>query len=63
MPKFLAERKISSSSQHEHVVSARMIEEHFGDARPIYKITRRDVIEYKNALLELPSNYIKRFPG
>ncbi len=63
VPKFLAERNISESSQHEHVVSARMIEEHLGEARPIYKITRRDVIDYKNALLDLPSNYVKRFPS
>lgn len=63
VPKFLAERKISSASQHEHVVSARMFEEHLGEPKPIYKITRRDVLDYKNALLELPSNYVKRFPN
>jgi len=63
LPRFLAERQIRASSQNEHVVSVRMVEEHFGEARPIYKITKRDVIDYKNALLELPSHYVKRFPG
>lgn len=59
---FLKERNIGTGSQHEHSVSVRMFEEHLGESRPIYKITRRDVIDYKNALLELPSNYTKRFP-
>ena len=39
-----------------------MFEEHLGEAKPIYRVTRRDVLDYKAALLELPTNYVKRFP-
>jgi integrase len=59
---FLKERDIGTGSQHEHSVSVRMLEEFFEEPKPLYKITRRDVIDYKGALLELPSSYSKRFP-
>lgn len=61
--KFLAERNISQASQHEHLVSVRMFEEFLGEPKPAHQITRRDLIEYKNALLQTPANYVKRFPG
>jgi hypothetical protein len=59
---FFKERNMSGGNQHEHGVSVRMFEEHLGEAKPLYKITRREVIAYKAALLELPTNYVKRFP-
>ena len=62
LPKYLAERQMGPSSQNEQGVSVRMFDEFFGEPRPVYKITRRDVIDYKNALLELPAHYQKRFP-
>lgn len=62
LPLFFKERNISGGNENEHEVSVRMFEEHLGEAKPLYKITRRDVLDYKAALLELPANYVKRFP-
>jgi integrase len=63
LPAFLAERKASQAMQHEHVVSVRMFDEFTEGAKLAHKITRKDVHEYKRALMEAPSNYTKRFPG
>ena len=62
LPAFFKERNISPGNENEHEVSVRMFEDHLGEPKPLYKITRRDVLAYKAALLELPSNYAKRFP-
>jgi len=62
LPAFFKERNISGGNENEHEVSVRMFEEHLGEPTPLYKITRRDVLAYKAALLELPANYVKRFP-
>ena len=40
-----------------------MFEEHLGEAKPIYRITRQDVRGFKQALSDLPANATKRFPG
>ncbi|MCC6891162.1 MAG: site-specific integrase, partial [Hyphomicrobiales bacterium] len=56
------EKGAKSATAYEYAVAARMFEELLGEAKPAYRITRRDVIEYKNALRETPSNYTKRFP-
>ena len=34
-----------------------------GEDRPVYRITKGDVISFKKALQELPANHTKRFPG
>jgi integrase len=60
---FLKERNISVGTQHEHGVSVRMFEEFLGAPKPVYTITKRDIINYKNALLELPAHYTQRFPN
>jgi integrase len=63
LPAFLGERGASPSMQREHHVSVRMFEEHLGEPRPVYTITRKDVNAYKRALMEAPARYTKRFPG
>lgn len=63
LPRFLAERGASGANQSEHYVSVRMFEQFLGGAMPVYMITRTHLNGYKNALMQTPSNYIKRFPG
>lgn len=57
-----AEKGAKSATNYEYETAVRMFEEHLGEAKPVYKITRLDVLGYKDALLKTPSNYTKRFP-
>lgn len=59
----MVEKKARPASVYEYQVAVRMFEEHLGEARPVYTITRRDVLSYKAALMEAPANYTKRFPN
>lgn len=63
LPRFLAESEMSEASKNEHDVSVRMFDEFTGEPRPLFRITRRDVLAYKDALLATPANYVKRFPN
>ncbi|GJD75090.1 site-specific integrase [Methylobacterium goesingense] len=63
VPLMTAEKKAPPASVYEYEVAVRMFEEHLGEARPAYTITRRDVLSYKTALMETPANYTKRFPN
>lgn len=47
---------------YEYEVAVRMFDEFLGEPKSAYRITRQDVLAYKNALLETPANYTKRFP-
>ncbi|MFK5596349.1 tyrosine-type recombinase/integrase [Methylobacterium sp. HMF5984] len=58
----MVEKKARPASVYEYEVAVRMFDEHLGEARPVYTITRRDVLSYKAALMETPANYTKRFP-
>jgi integrase len=40
-----------------------MFEEALEEARPVYRVTRADLMVFKRALAETPSNYTKRFHG
>ncbi len=59
---FANEKGAKSATTYEYETAVRMFEEHLGEARPVYKITRPDVIGFKDALLKTPANYTKRFP-
>lgn len=59
----MVEKKAKPASVREYEVAVRMLDEHLGEARPVYTITRRDVLSYKAALMETPANYTKRFPN
>lgn len=63
VPLMLAEKKAQAATAYEYGVAVRMFEEHLGEARPVYTITRRDLLSYKAALMDTPANYTKRFPG
>jgi hypothetical protein len=63
LPKFLNERKPSERTTRDYEVAVQLFEESLGDERPLYRITRGDMIIFKNTLLELPANHTKRFPG
>lgn len=63
LPLFHSERKSRPATQKEQDVAVRMFEEFLGRAKPINAITDHDVVTYKFALAETPSNYTKRFPG
>ncbi len=56
-------RTLSPKTMDEHKVAVRMLEEFLGQGTPAASITRQDMLAYKRALLETPSNYRKRFPG
>lgn len=63
LPAMLKEKQAKDATEYEYGVAVRMFEEFLGDGRPVYRITRADVLAYKNALLDTPSNYSKRFPN
>lgn len=63
LPLYVAEKKPRPGTEYEHGVAVRMFEEFLGEARPVHTITHTDVLAYKRALMETPSNYTKRFPG
>jgi integrase len=54
----LAEKTLS-----EHRVAIRMLVEFLGGDIPAVSVTRRDLLQYKQALLRTPTNYAQRFPG
>jgi len=56
------EKGAKSATNYEYETAVRMFEEHLREAKPVYKITRLDVLGFKDALLKTPSNYTKRFP-
>ncbi|WP_293808403.1 tyrosine-type recombinase/integrase [uncultured Bosea sp.] len=58
----MTEKQGKPGTVYEYEVAVRMFEEFLGEAKPAYRITRQDVLAYKNALLETPANYTKRFP-
>ncbi|SDA15560.1 Phage integrase family protein [Methylobacterium sp. UNC378MF] len=62
VPLMMAEKKAQAATAYEYGVAVRMFEEHLGESRPVYTITRRDVLSYKAALMDTPANYTKRFP-
>jgi integrase len=58
----MKERGTTPSVNRELEVACRMFEEHLGEEKPAYRITRQDVLSFKRALAETPSNYVARFP-
>lgn len=60
---FASERSATPATNKECEVAVRMFEEFLEDAKPLYRITRQDVLGFKRALAETPSNYTKRFKG
>ena len=63
VPEFIKERGASPQTNYQWQITARMFEEHLGEAKPLYRITRQDVRGFKQALSDLPANATKRFPG
>ena len=60
---FIKERKPTDKIAYGYIVTVRLFEEVLGEAKPIYRITRGDVLNFKRALQDLPANHTKRFPG
>lgn len=60
---FAGEKGSRPGTVYEYQVAVRMFEEFLGEPRPVYAITRQDVLGYKRALMETPANYTKRFPA
>lgn len=63
VPLVIAEKKARAASANEYEVAIRMFEEHLGEPRAAYRVTRRDVLSYKTALMETPTSYSLRFPN
>lgn len=62
LPRFHAERKIATGTADEHRVAVRMLEEFLGEPKPVCEITRRNMLDFKSALLQAPNRYSLRFP-
>jgi site-specific recombinase XerD len=56
-------RTLSAKTMSEHKVAVRMLGEYLGATTPARSITRTDMLAYKRALMETPTNYRQRFPG
>ncbi|MCV0394316.1 MAG: site-specific integrase [Rhizobiaceae bacterium] len=56
-------RTLAARTMEEHRTAVRMLEEHLGGSVPARSITRKDMLAYKDALLQTPSRYSIRFPG
>lgn len=57
------ERTLAAKTMEEHKVAIRMLQEFLGPNLVARSIATADMRDYKNALLETPANYTKRFPG
>ncbi len=42
---------------------ARLFEEYLGEPKPVYTVTRRDALGFRDALLKTPAHATKLFPG
>ena len=63
LPQFIKESGASPQTNYERQMIARLFEEHLGEPKPLYRITRQDVRGFQRALQDAPSNHAKRFPG
>lgn len=63
VPVMMGEKKARPATAYEYGVAVRMFEEHLGEARAVYTITRRDVLDFKVALMQTPTSYTLRFPN
>ena len=63
LPQFIKESGASAQTNYERLMIARLFEEHLGEPKPLYRITRQDVRGFQRALQDTPSNHAKRFPG
>ncbi|WDR05618.1 site-specific integrase [Devosia rhodophyticola] len=54
---------LSEGTINEQVVAVRMLEEFLGGPTPACAITKADMLNYKRALMDTPTNYRLRFPG
>lgn len=63
LPEFLDEKKARPGTVREYIVIVRMFGEVIDANKPLYAITKPNVIEFKRILSRAPANYSKRFPG
>ncbi len=63
LPEYLRQKDMSEASKNEAHVAVRMAEDWFVETRPVYTYTRRDMLQFMDALVGAPSNALKRFPG
>ena len=54
---------LAKKTMEEHRIAVRMFTEFWGSDMAISLITKKDVIRYKEALLQTPNRYTMRFPG
>jgi integrase len=60
---FIKERKPSDRSAENYKITVQLFAEILEEDMPVYRIMRAEVLKFKRALQELPSNRTKRFPG
>ena len=60
---FIKERKPSDRSAENYTITVQLFAETLEEDKPVYRVTRADVLKFKRALQELPSNRTKRFHG
>lgn len=56
-------RSLATKTMDEHKTAIRMFEQFVGYSVPVKAVTRRMVLDYKQALLDTPTRYTLRFPG
>jgi integrase len=56
-------RTLAAATLKEQEVAVRMFREFMGKDMPVAAIKRKHVVEYKQSLLQTPTNYRQRFPG
>lgn len=54
---------LAEKTMEEHRNAVRMFNEFMGEEMSVRSITKKNVIDYKHALLETPNRYTMRFPG
>lgn len=56
-------RSLATKTMDEHKAAVRMFEEFLGCTPPVKSITKKNVIDYKQALLDKQTRYTQHFPG
>ncbi len=62
LTKYLAEKQLGEKTKMQYRQHASRFAEYVGENTPIDKITRDDLVAYRNLLQSIPTNASKRFP-
>jgi len=63
LPTFHAHREVATTTEKEHRTAVRYFYEYLETKKAVSEITVHDIRGFRGALLDLPTNYIQRFPN